>query len=59
MTYLFIDTSDKDVSIGIIKDGIILSQKTESIPNKHSVYTTSYLKQVLDNAIVAVMKIKE
>jgi len=50
MTYLFIDTSDKDVSIGIIKDGIILSQKTESIPNKHSVYTTSYLKQVLDNA---------
>ena len=50
MVYLFIDTSDIDVSIGIIKDNKILSYKSESVPNKHSIYTTSYLKEVLDNA---------
>lgn len=47
MTSLFIDTSDKDVSIGIIKDNIILAQKQESIPNKHSIYTTSYIDELL------------
>lgn len=48
MINLFIDTSDKDVSIGIIKEDKILAHKKERIPNKHSVYTTSYVKQVLD-----------
>ena len=50
MINLFIDTSDKDVSIGIIKENQILAQKQESIPNQHSIYTTSYIKQVLDQA---------
>ena len=50
MINLFIDTSDKDVSIGIIKGNKILAQKQESIPNKHSVYTTSYINQVLEEA---------
>ena len=50
MVYLFIDTSDIDVSIGVIKDSKILSYKSESVPNKHSVYTTSYLKEMLDKA---------
>lgn len=48
MINLFIDTSDKDVSIGIIKEDKILAQRKERIPNKHSVYTTSYVKQVLN-----------
>ena len=52
MINLLIDTSDKDVSIGIIKDNKILAQRKESIPNKHSVYTTSYIKQVLDESIL-------
>lgn len=50
MINLFIDTSDKDVSIGIIKDNQILAQKQESIPSSHSIYTTSYIKQVLDES---------
>ncbi len=50
MTNLFIDTSNQDVSIGIIKDNQILAQKQENIPNSHSIYTTSYIKQVLDSA---------
>jgi len=50
MINLFIDTSDKDVSIGIIKENKILAQRKESIPNKHSVYTTSYIQQVLDES---------
>ena len=53
MIYLFIDTSDVDVSIGVIKDSKILSYKSESVPNKHSVYTTSYLKDMLDEADVS------
>lgn len=50
MINLFIDTSNKDVSIGIIKENAILVQKKESIPNQHSIYTTSYIKQVLDKS---------
>lgn len=50
MINLFIDTSDKDVSIGIIKDNKIINQIKESLPNQHSIYTTSYIKQVLDKS---------
>lgn len=47
MIVLFIDTSSTDVSIALIKDNRILSNITKSIPNQHSIYTTSYIKEVL------------
>jgi len=57
MICLFIDTSDIDVSIGLIKDNKILSYITKSVPNKHSVYTTSYLDKVIKNANIKVTDI--
>ena len=50
MITLFIDTSSSDVSIALIKDNIILSKIVECIPNKHSVYTVSYIDKVLKKA---------
>lgn len=50
MISLFIDTSCKNVSISVVKDNEILSLITKDIPNMHSVYTTSFLKQALDDA---------
>lgn len=47
MISLFIDTSSSDVSIAIIKDNIELSLITKNIPNKHSVYTTSFIDEAL------------
>lgn len=49
MITLYIDTSDKDVSIAIIKDNIVLSQITKEIPNEHSIYSVPFIKEVLDN----------
>lgn len=49
MITLYIDTSDKDVSIAIIKDNILLNEITKTIPSEHSIYTVPYLKEVLDN----------
>lgn len=50
MINLFIDTSSADVSIAIVKDGKILSKISKCIPNKHSIYTTSFLEQVIRKA---------
>ena len=50
MITLFIDTSGNDVSIALVKDNIILSSITKSLPNQHSVYTTSYLDKLLKEA---------
>ena len=50
MISLFIDTSMVNVSISIVKDNEILSIIQEDIPNEHSKYATSYVKNVLDNA---------
>ena len=50
MINLYIDTSSKDVSIAIIKDNQIISKRFESIPNEHSVYTVSYVDEVLKEA---------
>ena len=50
MITLFIDTSTFDVSIALVKDNIILSKITETLPNQHSIYTTSYIDKVLKNA---------
>lgn len=47
MITLFIDTSSIDVSIAIIKDNKILSSITKETPNKHSVYTTKYIDEML------------
>lgn len=47
MITLFIDTSSSDVSIAILKDNKLLTSICESIPNKHSVYTVSFLEKVI------------
>lgn len=50
MITLFIDTSSSDVSIAIIKDKNILSSITKNIPNKHSVYTISFIDKIINEA---------
>ncbi len=50
MISLFIDTSLENVSISTIKDGHILAVIQKCIPNMHSVYATSFVKQVLDDS---------
>ena len=50
MISLFIDTAMANVSISIIKDGVMLSRVCENIPNEHSKYATSYVKKVIDEA---------
>jgi tRNA threonylcarbamoyladenosine biosynthesis protein TsaB len=48
MITLYIDTSDKDVSIAIIKDNQQLANITKTIPNEHSVYAVPFIKEALD-----------
>lgn len=50
MIRLFIDTSLANVSISVIKDKEELATISKSIPNMHSVYAVSFVKQVLDIA---------
>lgn len=50
MITLFIDTSSSDVSIAILRDNKIISHITKNIPNKHSVYTVSFLEKMLMDA---------
>lgn len=50
MKTLFIDTSNKDVSIATLKDHKMLSLKQDNIFNKHSVYTIPYIKEVLEKS---------
>ena len=50
MINLYIDTSLSDVSIACLKDDTLLNSIVRNIPNKHSVYTLSYIKEVLDNS---------
>ena len=52
MISLFIDTSLKNVSISLIQDNKILSEICREVPNMHSVYTTKFIKEVLDNAMI-------
>ena len=49
MITLYIDTSDKDVSIAIIKDQKKLIQITKDIPYEHSIYTVPFIKEALTN----------
>ena len=50
MITLLIDTSSSDVSIAILKSNHILSSKQEALPNQHSIYTVSFIDEVLKNA---------
>ena len=50
MISLFIDTSSVDVSIAILRDSSVLASVTKSIPNQHSVYTVSFIDDVLKKA---------
>lgn len=50
MIRLFIDTSLANVSISVIKDKEELATISKNIPNMHSVYAVSFVKQVLDIA---------
>lgn len=47
MITLYIDTSDQDVSIAIIKDNQILSSIIKTIPNQHSIYTVPFIQDTL------------
>lgn len=47
MITLFIDTSSSDVSIALLKDNNLLSSITKNIPNKHSVYTVSFIEKII------------
>lgn len=47
MISLFIDTSFSDVSIALVKEGKMLSLIHEDIPNKHSIYVTKYLDDII------------
>ncbi len=47
MRYLFIDTSSADVSIAIVENDNILVNIFKNIPNKHSVYTVSFIDEAL------------
>lgn len=57
MICLFIDTSLVNVSISIVKDGKILAIIQKDIPNMHSVYTTKFIKDVIDKTGIKPMMI--
>lgn len=59
MINLFIDTSSSDVSIVIVKGDKILSKIVENIPNKHSIYTTSFLEKVITEASIDVSDVNK
>lgn len=50
MISLFIDTSLDYVRAALVKDNELLAFKEGNMPNMHSVYATSYIRQVLDDA---------
>lgn len=47
MKALYIDTSSADVSISLLDGTQELRTINENIPNKHSIYTVSYINKVL------------
>lgn len=50
MICLFIDTTFKDVSIALVEDNTILASINKCIPNEHSIYTVSFIDDVLKEA---------
>lgn len=59
MITLYIDTSDKDVSIAIIKNQKVLSEITKCIPNQHSIYAVAFVKEVLTESALEPQDIDE
>lgn len=52
MISLFIDTSGTNVSISIVRDGVMIAGICQDMPNEHSKYATSYVKKVIDEALI-------
>lgn len=52
MISLFIDTSGTNVYIAIVSNDKVLASKEASIPGGHSKYTTSFIKNCLDEALI-------
>lgn len=50
MISLFIDTSNSDVSIAVVIDGVVKASICENIPNMHSVYVVPYVDKVVKDA---------
>ncbi|WP_278372322.1 tRNA (adenosine(37)-N6)-threonylcarbamoyltransferase complex dimerization subunit type 1 TsaB [Segatella bryantii] len=50
MITLFIDTSSSDVSIAILRGDDLVYSITKSIPNKHSIYTVSFIEEAISKS---------
>ena len=50
MISLFIDTSSSDVCVSVLRDGVVLAEICKNIPGEHSIYTTSFLDEVIKKA---------
>lgn len=50
MISLFIDSSLDYVRAALVEDNKLLAFKEGNMPNMHSVYATSYIRQILDDA---------
>ena len=48
MIILYLDTSLDNLTVAILKDDKLLSKKCRKCKNEHSVYTVSYIKDVLE-----------
>lgn len=48
MINLFIDTSNEELIIAILRDDVLLSKKTKKCKNDHSVYAVKYIDDVLN-----------
>lgn len=57
MISLFIDTSLSDIYVAVVRDDMVLASISRSVPNKHSVYATSFLDQVIKEASIDVKEI--
>lgn len=59
MYTLFIDTHDKEILLGLFKDGVLLDSKNYSSPRGHSEHIMPLLKELLDNNKINVKDINE
>ena len=59
MITLLIDTSSYDVSIAILRNNNILSQKIENLPNQHSIYTVKFINDTIKEANITPQEINK
>ena len=59
MITLLIDTSSFDVSIAVFKDDKILASIVKTLPNQHSIYTVSFIEEVLKTGGVSVHDVNQ